>query len=113
MGVTVSGLMARAMAAMRAGISVQPLMRRKDRSVRLGGGPQERSATIGSPRTARGEGCHVGNFGDWQFSIYLDGLTGTQPSFPMTFAEWERKAEATMSPELWLFEADRLAVTQL
>ena len=47
----------------------------------------------------------MGNFGDWQFSIYLDGLTGTQPSFPMTFAEWERRAEAAMSPELWSYVA--------
>ena len=47
----------------------------------------------------------MGNFGDWQFSIYLDGLTGTQPSFPMTFAEWERRAEEAMSPELWSYVA--------
>jgi lactate 2-monooxygenase len=47
----------------------------------------------------------VGNFGDWQFSIYFDGLVGTTPSLPMSFAEWERRAEATMTPELWSYVA--------
>ncbi len=47
----------------------------------------------------------MGNFGDWQFSIYLDGLVGTKPSLPMTFAEWRTRAEATMTPELWSYVA--------
>lgn len=51
------------------------------------------------------EGRSVGNFGDWQLSIYFDGLVGTTPSLPMTFAEWERQAEATMTAELWSYVA--------
>ena len=47
----------------------------------------------------------MGNFGDWQFSIYLDGLVGTTPSLPMTFAEWARRAEEAMSPEVWSYVA--------
>lgn len=45
------------------------------------------------------------NFGDWQLSIYLEGLTGTKPDLPMTFAEWARRAEEAMSPELWSYVA--------
>jgi lactate 2-monooxygenase len=47
----------------------------------------------------------VGNYGDWQFSIYLDGLVGTTPSLPMSFGEWERRAEATMTSQLWSYVA--------
>ncbi|MEU5608616.1 lactate 2-monooxygenase [Streptomyces sparsogenes] len=45
------------------------------------------------------------NHGDWQYTIYLDGLTGRVPSLPMSFAELERRAEAAMSPELWSYVA--------
>ncbi|MDX3224980.1 lactate 2-monooxygenase [Streptomyces sp. ME19-01-6] len=45
------------------------------------------------------------NHGDWQYAIYLDGLTGRVPSLPMSFAELERQAEAVMSPELWSYVA--------
>ena len=47
----------------------------------------------------------MGNYGDWQFSIYLDGLVGAKPSLPMSFGEWERRAEATMSSEVWSYVA--------
>ena len=47
----------------------------------------------------------MANFGDWQFSIYLDGLVGTTPSLPMSYSGWERRAEATMSAELWSYVA--------
>jgi lactate 2-monooxygenase len=47
----------------------------------------------------------VGNFGDWQFGIYLDGLLGNRPELPMSYAELERRAEATMSPEIWSYVA--------
>ena len=33
------------------------------------------------------------NYGDWQFGIYLDGLTGKRPALPMSYAELERQAE--------------------
>ena len=45
------------------------------------------------------------NHGDWQFGIYLEGLTGTRPRLPMSYAELERRAEATMSAELWSYVA--------
>ena len=43
------------------------------------------------------------NHGDWQFEIYLNGLTGEQPSLPMTHAELERRAEVALSPEIWSY----------
>jgi lactate 2-monooxygenase len=47
----------------------------------------------------------VPNYGDWQFTTYLDGLTGTQPELPMSFAELARRAEHTMSQEMWSYVA--------
>ena len=47
----------------------------------------------------------MGNHGDWQYSIYLNGLVGEQPSLPMAYADLARRAEATMSPELWSYVA--------
>ena len=42
-------------------------------------------------------------FGDYQLEIYLQGLSGIVPSFPMTFADWEAKAEAAMPPSIWSY----------
>ena len=42
-------------------------------------------------------------FGDYQFEIYLQGLSGIVPSLPMSYAEWEAKAEAAMSPSIWSY----------
>jgi len=39
-------------------------------------------------------------FGDYQFEIYLKGLSGIVPALPMSYAEWEAKAEAAMSPSI-------------
>jgi lactate 2-monooxygenase len=47
----------------------------------------------------------VPNYGDWQFAIYLDGLVGTQPELPMSYAALERRAEQVLSPELWSYVA--------
>ena len=47
----------------------------------------------------------VGNFGDWQLGIYLDGLTGTKPDLPMSYRELERRAEEAMTPEIWSYVA--------
>ena len=47
----------------------------------------------------------MGNYGDWQFGIYLEGLGGKQPDLPMSYGELERRAEATLSPELWSYVA--------
>ncbi len=42
-------------------------------------------------------------FGDYQLEIYLQGLSGIVPSLPMSYAEWEAKAEAAMSPSIWSY----------
>jgi lactate 2-monooxygenase len=47
----------------------------------------------------------VPNHGDWQLEIYLGGLTGEQPSLPMSHAELERRAEAALSAEVWSYVA--------
>lgn len=44
-------------------------------------------------------------FGDYQFEIYLQGLAGVLPSFPMTYAELEAKAAAALSPSVWSYVA--------
>ena len=45
------------------------------------------------------------NYGDWQFTTYLEGLTGKQPELPMSAAELARRAEAAMSKEIWSYVA--------
>ncbi|MFE5730493.1 alpha-hydroxy-acid oxidizing protein [Streptomyces sp. NPDC056528] len=40
------------------------------------------------------------NFGDYQFEIYLDGLSGTMPKMPMTYAELEERGSRALDP--WL-----------
>jgi lactate 2-monooxygenase len=47
----------------------------------------------------------MANYGDWQFSIYLAGLSGEVPRFPMSYAELVRRAEATLPPEIWSYVA--------
>ncbi len=42
-------------------------------------------------------------YGDYQFEIYLQGLSGIQPAFPMAFAELEAKAKAAMPPSVWSY----------
>ncbi|MFJ5274531.1 lactate 2-monooxygenase [Streptomyces sp. NPDC088358] len=39
-------------------------------------------------------------FADYQDEIYLDGLRGVMPRFPMTYADLEPLAQAAMSPSL-------------
>ena len=51
------------------------------------------------------ERADVPNHGDWQLGIYFRGLEGEKPSLPMSFRELERRAEATMSPEIWSYVA--------
>src|SRR6478609_798966 len=43
------------------------------------------------------------NHGDWQFSIYLNGLTGVRPELPMAYADLERTAEEVMTEQLWSY----------
>jgi lactate 2-monooxygenase len=45
----------------------------------------------------------MGNYGDWQYEIYLNGLSGEQPDLPMTYDELARRAEAVMSAEMWSY----------
>jgi lactate 2-monooxygenase len=47
----------------------------------------------------------VANYGDFQFPIYLAGLSGTRPELPMSYPELERRAEAVMSAEIWSYVA--------
>ena len=42
-------------------------------------------------------------YGNFQYEIYFQGLTGVVPSFPMTFAELEARAQQAMSPSLWSY----------
>jgi lactate 2-monooxygenase len=44
-------------------------------------------------------------FGNYQFEIYLQGLSGVLPTMPMTFADWEVKAEAAMPPSVYSYVA--------
>ncbi|MGC2169663.1 MAG: lactate 2-monooxygenase [Acidimicrobiales bacterium] len=45
----------------------------------------------------------MGNYGDWQYEIYLNGLSGERPDLPMTYDELERRAEAVMTKEMWSY----------
>lgn len=42
-------------------------------------------------------------FGDYQLEIYLQGLSGIVPAFPMAFAELEARAQAAMPPSVWSY----------
>lgn len=44
-------------------------------------------------------------FGNYQFEIYLQGLSGVVPTMPMTFADWEAKAESAMPPSVYSYVA--------
>ena len=44
-------------------------------------------------------------YGDYQLEIYLQGLSGVLPSYPMAFAELEAKAQAAMPPSVWSYVA--------
>ncbi|SRX95897.1 L-lactate 2-monooxygenase [Nocardia brasiliensis ATCC] [Mycobacterium shimoidei] len=44
-------------------------------------------------------------YGNYQFEIYLQGLSGVQPSLPMAFGELEAKAKAAMPPSVWSYVA--------
>ena len=47
----------------------------------------------------------MANHGDWQFGIYLEGLTGQKPALPMDYATLEAAAEEAMSTEVWSYVA--------
>jgi lactate 2-monooxygenase len=43
--------------------------------------------------------------GDYQLEIYLNALTGNVPKFPMSFAEWEERAEKALPSFVWSYVA--------
>jgi len=45
------------------------------------------------------------NHGDWQLSIYRDGLTGRLPRLPMSHTELARRAQESLSAQLWSYVA--------
>ncbi|MCB5906913.1 alpha-hydroxy-acid oxidizing protein [Streptomyces pinistramenti] len=45
------------------------------------------------------------DFGNYGNEIYLDGLRGVTPRFPMTAAEWAAKAQAALPPSVWSYVA--------
>ena len=45
----------------------------------------------------------MANYGNWQFEIYVNGLSGERPDLPMTYEELERRAEAVMSTQMWSY----------
>ncbi|HEY4441865.1 MAG TPA: lactate 2-monooxygenase [Candidatus Elarobacter sp.] len=47
----------------------------------------------------------IGNLSDVQNDIYLRGLAGARPPFPMTFAGLEEHARAVMTPEAFAYVA--------
>lgn len=44
-------------------------------------------------------------FGSYQNEIYLNGLGGIVPSYPMAFAELEDRASSALSPSVWSYVA--------
>jgi len=44
-------------------------------------------------------------FGDYQIEIYLNGLSGVLPKYPMAFAELEERARAALPASVWSYVA--------
>ncbi len=40
------------------------------------------------------------NFGDFQYELYFAGLSGTRSPLPLAYAELERRAQASLAPEI-------------
>ena len=47
----------------------------------------------------------MAHFGDYQNEIYLQGLAGVVPSYPMAFADLEAKAARALPPSVWSYVA--------
>src|SRR5438270_890942 len=45
------------------------------------------------------------DFGGYQYEIYLDGLRGVTPDYPMAFEDWEAGARAALPPSVWSYVA--------
>src|SRR5256885_4497906 len=44
-------------------------------------------------------------FGNYQYEIYIAGLSGTKPAFPIAYAELEARAKEILSPEAFDYVA--------
>src|SRR6266550_3501624 len=44
-------------------------------------------------------------FGNYQYEIYIAGLSGTKPAFPIAYAELEARAKEVLSPEAYDYVA--------
>lgn len=44
-------------------------------------------------------------FGNYQYEIYFQGLTGVLPTLPMSYAELEERARHALSPSVWSYVA--------
>jgi lactate 2-monooxygenase len=42
-------------------------------------------------------------FGNYQYEIYLQGLSGIMPTLPMSFSELEAKAASALPPSVWSY----------
>ncbi|EUA90263.1 lactate 2-monooxygenase domain protein [Mycobacterium ulcerans str. Harvey] len=42
-------------------------------------------------------------FGDYQYEIYFQGLSGVVPGLPMAFAELESRAQMALPPSVWSY----------
>src|SRR5688572_21652228 len=47
----------------------------------------------------------MANYADFQLGLYLAGLTGELPAYPVTFAGWESAAQEKMEHRLWDYVA--------
>ncbi|PXX57444.1 lactate 2-monooxygenase [Nocardia tenerifensis] len=47
----------------------------------------------------------TGNFGDYQYEIYFQGLGGVLPTLPMTYADLEERARLALPPGIWSYVA--------
>ncbi|MDQ8706225.1 lactate 2-monooxygenase [Streptomyces sp. LHD-70] len=55
--------------------------------------------------TASPAPLHPGTFGAYQNEIYLAGLSGVQPNYPMKYEELEDRARHAMPPSMWSYVA--------
>lgn len=48
-------------------------------------------------------GAAAKNYGDFQFELYIGGLSGVRPELPVTSAGMEERARSTMPREIWSY----------
>jgi lactate 2-monooxygenase len=52
-------------------------------------------------------------FGNFQFEIYMQGLSGSKPPFPMAYRDLEAKAKEVLRPDLTVALAGYTRVTDI